>query len=250
MEKEPLVSVIIPLYNTEKYISQTIESVINQKYNNWELIIINDCSTDKGPEIVKKYQNQDERIKLINLEKNSGAAIARNVGIENAKGEFVAFIDSDDIWEKNKLKEQISFMLVNDYNFSFTDYIQIDEKGKELRTIKAPKILTYKKELLYNHIATSTVIYNQKNLGKIYMPNLRKRQDYATWLKILKNYTSGYGLNKSLTKYIIRSDSLSYNKVNLIKYNWEMYRKSEEFGVMRSSFYLFTDIMSKILKIK
>ena len=177
MENEPLVSVITPLYNSEKYISKTIESVINQKYNNWELIIINDCSKDKGPEIVKKYQNQDERIKLINLEKNSGAAVARNIGIENAQGDFIAFIDSDDIWERNKLKEQINFMLDNDYNFSFTDYIQIDEKGKELRTIKAPKILTYNKQLLYNHIGTSTVIYNQKNLGKIYMPNLRKRQD-------------------------------------------------------------------------
>ena len=250
MENEPLVSVITPLYNSEKYISKTIESVINQKYNNWELIIINDCSKDKGPEIVKKYQNQDERIKLINLEKNSGAAVARNIGIENAQGDFIAFIDSDDIWERNKLKEQINFMLDNDYNFSFTDYIQIDEKGKELRTIKAPKTLTYNKQLLYNHIGTSTVIYNQKNLGKIYMPNLRKRQDYAMWLKILKNYTPGYGLNKSLTKYIIKSDSLSSNKVNLIKYNWEMYRKSEEFGVIKSSFYLFTDIMSKVLKIK
>jgi glycosyltransferase involved in cell wall biosynthesis len=232
VENEPLVSVITPLYNSEKYISKTIESVINQKYNNWELIIINDCSKDKGPEIVKKYQNQDERIKLINLEKNSGAAVARNIGIENAQVDF------------------IDFMLDNDYNFSFTDYIQIDEKGKELRTIKAPKTLTYNKQLLYNHIGTSTVIYNQKNLGKIYMPNLRKRQDYAMWLKILKNYTPGYGLNKSLTKYIIKSDSMSSNKVNLIKYNWEMYRKSEEFGVIKSSFYLFTDIMSKVLKIK
>ncbi|MDN5341379.1 MAG: teichuronic acid biosynthesis glycosyltransferase TuaG [Oceanotoga sp.] len=250
MKKEPLVSIITPLYNAEKYISNTIESVINQEYNNWELIIINDCSKDKGPEIIKKYQNQDKRIKLINLEKNSGAAVARNVGIENAKGNFIAFIDSDDIWEKTKLKEQISFMLENNYNFSYTDYIQIDEKGNELRKIRTPKILTYKKQLLYNHIGTSTVIYNQKNLGKIFMPDLRKRQDYAMWLKILKNHSKGYGLNKVLTKYIIRNDSISSNKMDLIKYNWEMYRKSEEFGVIKSSFYLFTDIMSKILKIK
>jgi glycosyltransferase involved in cell wall biosynthesis len=250
LKKEPLVSIITPLYNAEKYISNTIESVINQEYNNWELIIINDCSKDKGPEIIKNYQNQDKRIKIINLEKNSGAAVARNVGIENAKGNFIAFIDSDDIWEKTKLKEQISFMLDNNYNFSYTDYIQIDEKGNELRIIKTPKILTYKKQLLYNHIGTSTVIYNQKILGKIYMPKLRKRQDYAMWLRILKNHSKGYGLNKILTKYIIRRDSISSNKMNLIKYNWEMYRNSEEFGIIKSSFYLFTDILSKILKIK
>lgn len=250
MKNEPLVSVVTPLYNAEKYISKTIESIINQEYSHLEILIVNDCSNDKGPEIVKEYQNHDERIKLINLENNSGAAVARNVGIENSKGDFIAFIDSDDIWEKAKLKEQISFMIENDYNFSYTDYILIDEKGKELRTIKTPKLLTYNKELLYNRILTSTVIYNQKILGKIYMPNLRKRQDYAMWLKILKNYSNGYGLNKILTKYTIRKNSLSSNKLNLIKYNWEIYRKSEEFGIIKSSFYLFTDIMSKILKIK
>lgn len=250
MKNEPLVSVVTPLYNAEKYISKTIESIINQEYNNLEIIIVNDCSKDKGPEIVKKYQNYDERIKLINLEKNSGAAVARNVGIENSKGDFIAFIDSDDIWEKAKLKDQISFMIENGYNFSYTDYVKIDEKGKELRTIKCPKLLTYNKELLYNRIGTSTVIYNQKILGKIYMPNLRQSEDYATWLKILKYYCNGYGLNKILTKYTVRKNSLSSNKLSLIKPHWEMYRKSEEFGIIKSSFYLFTDIMSKILKIK
>ena len=250
MKNEPLVSVVIPLYNAEKYISKTIESIINQEYNHLEILIVNDCSKDKGPEIIKKYQNHDERIKLINLKKNSGAAVARNVGIEISKGDFIAFIDSDDIWEKAKLREQISFMIENDYNFSYTDYILIDEKGKELRTIKTPKLLTYNKELLYNHIGTSTVICNQKILGKIYMPNLRKRQDYAMWLKILKYYSNGYGLNKILTRYTIRKNSLSSNKLSLIKYNWEVFRKSEEFGIIKSSFYLFTNIMSKILKIK
>lgn len=247
---EPLVSIIIPLYNSETYISEAIETVLNQTYNNWELIIIDDCSTDQSYNIVTNYQKNDERINLLKLTKNSGSAVARNLGIKEAKGDFIAFLDSDDLWEKNKLENQINFMIINKYFFTYTDYSIINEEKNTIKVIKAPKILTYQKELLYNHIGTSTVVYNSSILGKIYFPDLRKRQDYACWLRILKNNINGYGLNIPLTRYRIRNDSLSSNKFSLIKYNWQVFRKSEKFGILKSSFYLFTNISAKILRIK
>ncbi len=250
MGEKPLVSVITPMYNAERYIANTINSVIAQSYEVFEMIIVNDCSTDGSVNVVNKYMKLDERIKLINLEKNSGAAVARNEGIKQAKGDFIAFIDADDLWKTDKLKTHINFMISNKYYFSFTDYLEVDEEGNIQKTIKAPKTLTYKEELYYNHIGTSTVIYNQSILGKIYMPELRKRQDYAFWLKILKTGINGYGLNLPLTIYKMRSDSLSSNKIDLIKYNWAVYRESEKFGVFKSSFFLFTNIITKLLDLK
>jgi len=248
--KDNLVSVITPVYNSEKFIEKTIESVLNQTYEDFEYILINDKSTDNSEKIIRNYMKKDSRIKLINLEKNSGAAIARNRGIELSQGKYIAFIDSDDFWKKDKLKKQIDFMKKNNYYFTFTAREKINEKGETIKISNVPKEIDYKKELRYNLIGTSTVVYDQQILGKIYMPNLRKAEDYAMWLKILKISKKGYGLNEILSFYLVRKDSLSSNKLSLIKYDWEMYRKSEEFGIIKSSFYLFTNIMSKILKIK
>jgi glycosyltransferase involved in cell wall biosynthesis len=247
---EPLVSIIIPLYNSEIYISDTLDSILNQTYKNYEILIINDMSKDNGEEIIKNYQKKFDNIFLINLEVNSGAGVARNKGIELAKGKYIAFIDSDDLWKKNKLEKQIKYMEDNNYYFTFTKYEQINESDEFLKEIKVPNLLTYKKELYYNHIGTSTVIYNQEKLGKIYMPVIRKRQDYAMWLKILKNFSNGYGLQEVLTTYRIRNNSISSNKINLIKYNWKLYRDVENMNFIRSSYYLMWDILSKVLKIK
>lgn len=249
--KEGLVSIVTPLYNSEKYIEETILSVLDQTYTNWEMLIIDDCSTDNGPNIVKRYIEQDERIKYLKLEKNSGAAVSRNKAIELAEGEYVAFLDSDDLWKKEKLEKQIKFMKENNYAISFTEYEEINENGKKLNIlIKSPKKpVTYRSYLLTNPIGCLTGMYSVKKLGKIYMPNLRKRQDTGFWLNILKK-DNAYPLSETLALYRINRSSLSFKKTDLFKYHWYLYRKIENLTILESIFYIITTILTKIFKLK
>ena len=249
MEKN-LVSIVTPLYNSEKYIAETIESVLYQTYQNWEMLIIDDCSTDSGANIVKKYLI-DKRIKYFKLEKNSGAAICRNKGIEVSNGEFIAFLDSDDLWKKEKLEKQVNFMKKNNYSISFTEYEEIDENSDKLGIlIKSPKKpVTYRKYLLTNPIGCLTGMYSVKKLGKVYMPLMRNREDTGFWLNILKKDVA-YSLNENLADYRIRKNSLSFNKYKLIKFHWNLYRRVEKLSIIESFFYIFSTIITKIFKIK
>lgn len=248
---EELVSIITPTYNCGKFIGETIESVLKQSYENWEMIIVDDCSTDNTKEVVKKYADNDRRIKYYLLEINSGAAVARTKAIELAIGDYIAFLDSDDLWTSNKLECQLKFMKENNYNFTCTEYEQIDELGNSLNKIIKVKIKTdYNGVLLSCPIGNSTVMYNVKKMGKFEVPNIRKRNDDALWLKMLKKEKYIYGLNKSLMKYRIRSNSISSNKFNLVKYHWYLYRKVEKLSILRSSFHICVWGIIKIFKIK
>ena len=247
MNSDELVSVITPLYNGEKFIKATIESVISQSYENWEMIIVDDCSKDTGPRIVERYIEKDNRIKLVKLSENSGGAVSRNKAIEEAKGKYIAFLDSDDLWQPEKLKKQVRFMEENDYNFTYTWYEKINEKGNLLnKIVKSKDKITYKGLLKCNQIGCLTAIYNQEKLGKIYMPLIRKRQDYALWLQILKQVDYGYCLEENLAQYRLVKDSISSNKLNLIKYNWKLFREIESMGKLRALYYLFFNILKKI----
>ncbi|MFW6030033.1 MAG: glycosyltransferase family 2 protein [Halanaerobiales bacterium] len=251
IKKDVDVSIITALYNSEKFIADTIDSVLAQTYSNWEMIIVDDCSQDKGPQIVENYAKKDKRIKLIRLRENSGAAVARNKAIEKAEGRFLAFLDSDDLWTPDKLKRQLDFMLSYNYLFSYTDYQQMTEDGKLLnKIIKSPVKLDYNKALYINYVGCLTAMYDTKEIGKLFMPIIRKRQDYAYWLKILKKVKYGYGLNENLAYYRMRENSVSSNKLNLLKYQWKMYREYEELSVIRTSYYVFYTIIIKLLKIK
>lgn len=247
-----LVSIITPLYNAEKYITETINSVINQTYKNWEMIIIDDCSSDNGAQIVKEYEKKDKRIKYIKLEENSGAAIARNIGIEKAKGEFIGFLDSDDLWKKDKLEKQINFMRQNEIAFSFTQYEKIDEESNKLNIlVDVPSVpIGYRRCLLTTPIGCLTAVYSVKKLGKVYMPQIRKRQDIGLWLKILKNGIKAVPLKENLAEYRLVKGSTSFNKKSLLRYQWFLYRKIEKISVIESLFFLVTIILTKIFKIK
>lgn len=250
---EKKVSIITPLYNAENYIEETINSVINQTYKNWEFLIIDDFSEDNGPEIVKKYLEKDERIKLLEMKESSCGHVekVRNFGIKSASGCYIAFLDSDDLWEKNKLCKQIKFMEENNYSFSFTQYQQISESGKKLnKIIRVPKELNYKKALIKNSIGCLTVVYNQNKIGKIFMPEAEKREDYACWLYVLKNITNAYGLNENLAYYRLRKNSFSGKKYKLLKYQWNLYRKVEKLNYFESCFYLLCVVFQKIIGIK
>ena len=249
MHKEKgLVSIITPSYNTGGFIGETIESVMNQTYTNWELIIVDDCSTDNTDEVVKKYL-KDKRIKYLKNKKNYGAAISRNRAIKEANGEWVAFLDSDDLWNKNKLKKQIEFMKKNNYFFSYTNYEEIDENAKKInKVITGPKKIT--KSGMYNFCwpGCLTVMYNQEKTGVIQIEDLPKNNDYAIWLKVIK-YTNCYLLDKNLSKYRIRTGSISrHSKLKLIKYHYELYRSGEHKDIFSSLILTMRNLFFGVIK--
>lgn len=244
-----LVSIIMPTYNCAKFIGKTIESVIAQTYENWELIIVDDCSKDNTEEVVSKYK--DNRIKYYRLKNNSGAAVARTEAMKKAIGSYMAFLDSDDLWKEDKIEKQLEFMNKNNYNFTCTEYEQIDEEGKKLnKVIKVKKRADYNRILLDCPVGNSTVMYNVEKLGKFEVPNIRKRNDDALWLQILKKEKYIYGMPYVLMEYRIRSNSISSNKLSLVKYHWQLYREIEHLSVFRSVFHICWWGMIKVLHIK
>lgn len=247
-KNKELVSIIMPAFNAEEYINEAIESVLKQTYENWELIIVNDCSTDKTLSIVKRYAMLDRRILYFTLEKNSGAASARNKAIELAQGRYLAFLDSDDLWEKNKLAIQIKFMKENNYYFTATSYHKIDENSESLnRVVDAYERLDYF-GLLKECPGNSTVIYDVKEIGKVKIPNIRKRNDYVMWLQVIKKSKYLYGINLPLSSHRIRKGSLSKNKFSLVKYHWKIYREIEEINSYLSLKLILYWISKSVLK--
>lgn len=250
MEKG-LISVITPTYNCAKFIEYTIESVRAQSYKQWEMIIVDDCSTDNTKKIVDKFIKEDNRIKYFCLENNSGAAIARTKAMELAKGEYMAFLDSDDIWSEDKLKKQLIFMKQNGFSFTCTAYEQIDEDGNSLnKIIQTVSKADYNRVLLDCPVGNSTVMYNVEKMGKFEVPNIRKRNDDALWLQMLKKEKYIYGMNSVLMKYRIRQNSISSNKFKVIKYHWILYRDIEHLSIARSIFHIMYWCVIKLLKIK
>lgn len=250
MEKG-LISVITPTYNCADFLGETIKSVQMQTYQKWEMIIVDDCSTDNTKEIVEKYMHNDTRIKYFCLKKNSGADVARTRAMEIANGNYMAFLDSDDIWTEDKLKRQLSFMEKHNIAFSCTSYEQIDEEGKKLnKVIKSVPKVDYNRLLLDCPVGNSTVMYNVEKMGKFTVPNIRKRNDDALWLKMLKQEKYIYGIESVLAKYRIRKNSISSNKFKVIKYHWILYRDIEHLSVARSLFHITYWCVIKMLKIK
>ncbi|RKL68298.1 glycosyl transferase [Salipaludibacillus neizhouensis] len=249
IQSEPLISVITPSYNASKYLEATIKSVLAQKYSNWEMIIVDDCSSDNSVDIIKKYANEDERIRYVVLSTNSGAAVARNTAINESKGNYIAFLDSDDQWFPEKLHEQLMFMQKNNLAFSYTSYINIDEKGeKEGSIVEVPSEVNYKQLLKQNVIGCLTVMLNKDMIGQVEMVNIRTRQDYVLWLDLCKRGFRAVGIQKPLSKYRIVENSVSSNKLNMAKQNWKVYRDIEKLGLVKSVYYFIQYALLKIIK--
>lgn len=229
------VSIITPTYNSEKYIRETIESVQNQTYQNWEMILVDDCSTDNTVQIIKEIQQTENRIHLFRLEKNSGAGIARNKAIEEATGRYIAFLDSDDLWKPEKLEKQTDFLKQYETGFVFSSYECIDEAGKPLgKLIIAPKTLTYRMLFFGNFVGNLTGIYDTRKFGKIPITQIKKRQDWIMWLEILKQIKKTPTIQESLAYYRVRENSVSSSKVHLLKYNYAVYRRYHKLSVITS----------------
>ncbi|GEL68112.1 glycosyltransferase family 2 protein [Marinilactibacillus psychrotolerans] len=243
------VSVIIPVYNAEKFLSQTIQSILNQTYENYEIILIDDCSTDNSKNIIEEFICKDSRIKLYELDNNSGAAVSRNKGLKVSEGQYIAFIDSDDLWKENKLEKQIKFMEQNNFGFTFTNYEMISENGEVLKaSMKIPNKLDYKMLLKNTAIACSSVIIDRSIIGEFTMPNVRKGQDTATWLKILRHYQFAMLLDEVLGSYRLVENSISANKFGAIKRTWNTYRNIEKLSFIRASYYFLNYIFNAIVR--
>ncbi len=228
------VSIIVPVYNAKACIADTIMSVCGQSYKEFELLLVDDASTDGTRFVMESLASDNIRI-LDNTDKK-GAAGARNTGIAAASGRYIAFIDADDLWEKDKLQKQIAFMKENNAAFSFTGYEFADETGKGLgKTVRVPKTMTYREALKNTTIFTSTVMFDMEKLSKddIMMPYV-KSEDTATWWRVLKKTGAAYGLDESLTLYRRMGVSLSSDKVEAIRRIWNLYRKTEHLGLIYS----------------
>ena len=248
---EDLVSIIMPAYNCADFIEETIKTVQAQTYQKWELLVIDDQSTDITKQVLTELSEKDSRIKYIELEQNSGAATARNRGIKEAKGQYIAFLDSDDLWKTEKLEKQLYFMKEHHYAFTFTSYELIDDAGQPLhKCVMVPEQIDYDTLLYDTPIFTSAVMYEKKNLSSAYMPNLVNGEDVAMWLKMLKIVPYAYGLNENLVFYRVREHSLSAGIVTKLKRRWEIYRKSEDLPLTQASRYYLKYLFSVIRKRK
>lgn len=233
--KKELVSIIMPSYNTGKFIEETINSVISQTYSNWELIIVDDCSTDNTDEILKNIN--DDRIIYLKNEKNSGAAVSRNKALREAKGRWMAFLDSDDLWVPQKLEKQIKFMKGNGYYFTYTNYSEIDENGNlNGKRITGPKKITKTGMFNYCWPGCLTVMYDASKIGLIQIEDIKKNNDYAMWLKVCKK-ADCYLLDEELAMYRKRSGSISnHSYIALIKWHYKLYREAEHQNLICSLF--------------
>lgn len=246
MTQQNLVSIITPNYNCVRFISQTIESVLAQTYSDWEMLIVDDCSTDGSYEIALEYAAKDSRIKVIRNEKNSGAAVSRNKAIEVAQGEFVAFLDSDDLWIPEKLEKQIAFMCENACDFSFCEYEHIDEENNSLHKIaNVTKHLSYRKMMLHCWPGCLTVMYNQSVTGKVYAENIKKNNDHALFLRVLKKCHNAMGIKYVMAQYRIRRGSISSKKSAIIKYYIRVVHEFEKQSLLFSWFCVFTHVLIK-----
>ena len=228
------VSIITPLYNSEKYIAKTIESVQRQTYTNWEMIIVDDCSTDSTCEIVRKLSQNDERIKLFRQAKNTGAGAARTRAMQESTGRFIAYLDADDIWKPRKLEKQVQFMVEKGCAFSCASYEVIDDDGnkKEKVVHMLPKV-DYIGFLTNNLLQTVGIMVDTSKVDKelLVMPDIRRRQDAATWLQILRAGHECYGMDEVLAEYRRAEGSLSSNKIKAVKGIWHLYRKIEHLSL-------------------
>lgn len=231
-----LVSIIMPSYNTSQYIAETIQSVIDQSYQNWELIIVDDCSTDNTDYVVSKIN--DQRIIFLKNKKNSGAAVSRNRALREAKGKWIAFLDSDDLWKPDKLEKQIQFMNKNNYSFSYTNYVEIDVDGNETGVkVTGPKKITKTGMFNYCWPGCLTVMYDASKIGLIQIYDIKKNNDYAMWLKVCQK-ADCYLLDEYLAKYRKgRSGSISTHSIKtMIGWHYKLYHEAEELNSIKSIF--------------
>jgi len=241
MAGNDLTTVVVSAFNLAQYLPAALESLLAQTHRHWEAIVVDDASTDRTWEVIRRFNEHDERIRGIRNADNLGAAETRNRALAEAAGRYVAFLDGDDIWERTKLERQLQLMRDTDARFVFGPYGCINEAGRQFRTVidkRSPPSVGYKDMLAKKAtLGCSTVLLDRAHLGEIRMPNIAQGQDYALWLKLLKRGISAHRLNDVCAYYRIRKQSISRNKIRKAKRQWEIYRKHEQLGLDASMIY-------------
>jgi len=246
----PQVSIVTPSFNSKQYVLDAINSVKKQSFHDWEMIIVDDCSNDGSQSFIREIIADDSRISLICLTQNKGPAFSRNCAISQAKGEYIAFLDSDDLWLESFLSSMVSFMQKNNFDFAFSSYKRMNEDFTiSYSDFIVPEKVCYKDILSNCPISSLTAIYNKKRIGKVYLKDF-EREDYTLWLQILRKIPYGYGIKEPLAIYRIRSDSRSRNKLLMAKYQWRIYRECEGLSFLKSLFFFLRYILSGIKKYK
>lgn len=245
-----LVSIITPSYNTAKFIGKTIDSVQSQTYPNWEMIIVDDCSTDNTDDVVAAYMS-DKRIKYIKNEKNFGAAVSRNKALREAKGKWIAFLDSDDLWMPEKLEKQIRFMEKNGYHFSYTNYEEIDELDQPLGVrVTGPKNVSKRGMYNYCYPGCLTVMYDAKYIGLVQIKDIKKNNDYAMWLEVCRK-ADCWLLDESLGKYRKRRGSISHHGIKtMIGWHYKLWNEAEGKNPVASFWYTGWNLLFGFIKKK
>lgn len=248
--RKGLVSIVTPVYNAERFIAETIKSVQSQTYTDWELLLVNDCSSDSSVAIISKIAAEDPRIRLINLAENSGAAVARNAGLAAANGQYIAFVDSDDCWTETKLADQLTFMQTSGSVFSYTNFALVNEAGDILKEqVNLPERLTYSGLLKNTAIACSTVVIDRESVGDFTMPLVRKGQDTATWLKLMRErQIAADGLDKVLNHYRQVEGSISSDRVGALRRTWHTYRHLEQLPFPKAIYYFSHYVLQAVMR--
>lgn len=247
-----LVSIVMPMHNCERFVGESIESVLAQTYPDWELLIVDDCSKDASVSIVREYMEKDPRVRLFENETNKGAAESRNYALREAKGKWIAFLDSDDLWYPEKLEKQIRFMEEKGVHFSYTQYVEMDEEGNPLPTLMTgPKKIGRCKMKCYNFLGCLTVMYDAEQVGLVQIPDLKKRNDYAMWLKAVKKAPC-YLLPEVLATYRVRTSGSITNrgqsKWALVKHHYRLFRVSEKKNPISAAFYTGGNMVFHVYK--
>ena len=229
-----LVSIITTLYNSSDFIARTIDSVLSQTYTNWEMVITDDCSTDNGLDIVCKYAEKDKRIRILRLDNNFGPGVSRNNSIMNANGQYIAFLDSDDMWLPDKLEKQLALMERTGCGIIYSSYFTCDENDQITGVVKCRRRIPYWRIVCDNAIGFLTLIYDRKVTGLAMMPEIRKRQDWGLNIQLLKKCKVSYGVREPLAMYRVRKGSVSRDKFSLVKYNIAIYREVLGYSKIRA----------------
>ena len=243
------VDIILPNYNSSKYIEETLNSIFGQSFKNWKLLIVDDNSNDETKNVIKRY-DLNKKIKTIWLKKNKGAGFCRNLAMRNTKSEYIAFIDSDDIWEKEKLSKQLDFMVKNKYHYTYTNYLPFksDKKQNNLKEIKPEKYFTFKKFMKDTSIATSTMIIKKSSIENVKFSNAKICEDYFFKCQILKKVNFAYCLSENLMKYRIRKNSLQSNKIRNFYWIWYINRNYNRLNFLKNLLSIFCISINSIKK--
>lgn len=248
-KSKAIVSIVIPCFNASNFIEETIKSVLNQTYSHWEMLVVDDCSTDGSSSIIKQFESIDGRIKYLKTDKNTGSpAIPRNIGIEQSQGQYIALLDSDDVWFETKLEDQLKFMQEKPCRISYTDGVMMDEQGRVIRSMRKADWVNYRRTLKRNELSCSSVVFEKSLIGDLKFQN-KPKEDFIFWIQLMKQTKEvAYNTHKKHYAYRLVGDSRSRNKGVIIRQQWQVLREDANLNVIDAAYCFMCWVVRNIIK--